>query len=47
MEKNNLIAEDAQRPEDYKIVKGLIDAYHKQFIKSRWWSFELPLEDEG
>ena len=47
MEKNNLIAEDAQRAEDYKIVKGLIDAYHKQFIKSRLWSFELPLEDEG
>lgn len=47
IEKSNILREDAQRAEDYKIVKKLIDRYHKQFIKSRLWNFELPFEDEG
>lgn len=47
IEESNLLMEDAQRAKDYKIVKGLIDRYHKQFIKSRLWNLELPLEDEG
>ena len=47
IEKSNLLMEDAKRAADYKIVKGLIDRYHKQFIKSRLWNLELPLENEG
>ncbi|MBR6180622.1 MAG: type V CRISPR-associated protein Cas12a/Cpf1 [Prevotella sp.] len=47
IEKGNLLKEDAQRAEDYKKVKCFIDEYHKQFIKSRLWNFELPLRDEG
>lgn len=47
IEESHLLMEDAQRAKDYKIVKGLIDRYHKQFIKSRLWSLELPIEDKG
>lgn len=47
IEKNGILQRDEKRAEDYKIVKGFIDEYHKQFIKDRLWSFKLPLQCEG
>ena len=47
IEKNGILQRDEKRAEDYKIVKGFIDEYHKQFIKDRLWSFKLPLQSLG
>lgn len=47
IEKNGILQRDEKRAEDYKIVKGFIDEYHKQFIKERLWSFKLPQNSEG
>lgn len=47
IEKNGILQRDEKRAEDYKIVKGFIDEYHKQFIKERLWTFKLPLHSEG
>lgn len=47
IEKNGILSRDEKRAGDYKIVKGFIDEYHKQFIKDRLWSFRLPLQSEG
>lgn len=47
IEQNGILQRDEKRAEDYKIVKGFIDDYHKQFIKARLWSFQLPLYSEG
>ena len=47
IEKNGILQRDEKRAEDYKLVKGFIDEYHKQFIKDRLWNFELPLHSEG
>lgn len=47
IEKNGILTRDEKRAEDYKIVKGFIDEYHKQFIKERLWDFKLPLISEG
>ncbi len=47
IERNGILKRDSKRAEDYKIVKGFIDEYHKQFIKDRLWSFKLPLQSEG
>jgi CRISPR-associated protein Cpf1 len=47
IERNGILQRDEKRAEDYKTVKGFIDEYHKQYIKSRLWSFRLPLKDEG
>ncbi len=47
IERNGILQRDEKRAEDYKIVKGFIDEYHKQFIKDRLWSFSLPLHNEG
>lgn len=47
IEKNGILQRDEKRAEDYKIVKSLIDEYHKQFIKDRLWNFKLPLHNEG
>ena len=47
IEKDGILQQDEERAENYKLVKGFIDAYHKQYIKSRLWNFELPLVDEG
>lgn len=47
IEKNGILQRDEKRAEDYKIVKGFIDEYHKQFIKDRLWGFKLPLQSEG
>ena len=47
IEKNGILNRDEKRAEDYKTVKGLIDEYHKQFIKERLWNFKLPLNSEG
>ncbi|MBQ8051592.1 MAG: type V CRISPR-associated protein Cas12a/Cpf1 [Bacteroidaceae bacterium] len=44
IEKNGILQRDEKRAEDYQKVKNLIDEYHKQFIKDRLWTFELPLE---
>ena len=47
IERNGILQRDEKRAEDYKTVKGFIDEYHKQYIKSRLWSFRLPLKNEG
>lgn len=47
IEKNGILTRDEKRAGDYKIVKGFIDEFHKQFIKDRLWSFKLPLQNEG
>lgn len=47
IERSGVLQHDEQRAEDYKKVKEFIDEYHKQFIKDRLWSFQLPLEGEG
>lgn len=47
IEKKGILLRDEKRAEDYKTVKGIIDEYHKQFIKERLWSFKLPLNGEG
>ncbi len=47
IEKNGILQRDEKRAEDYKVVKGFIDEYHKQFIKDRLWSFKLPLNSKG
>ena len=47
IEKGGILQQDEERAENYKSVKGFIDQYHKQYIKSRLWNFELPLADEG
>ena len=47
IEKNGILQRDEKRAEDYKIVKGFIDEYHKQFIKDRLWTFKLPLHSKG
>lgn len=47
IENGGILQRDEQRAEDYKKVKLLIDAYHKQFIKERLWSFKLPMVSQG
>ena len=47
IEKNGILMRDEKRAEDYKTVKGIIDEYHKKYIKSRLWDFKLPLASEG
>lgn len=47
IERNGILQRDEKRAEDYKMVKGFIDEYHKQFIKDRLWSFKLPLDSDG
>ena len=47
IENKGILERDSQRTVDYKVVKGFIDEYHKQFIKDRLWSFKLPLFSEG
>lgn len=47
IEKGGILQQDEERAENYKLVKGFIDEYHKQYIKSRLWNFELPLANEG
>lgn len=47
IEKGGILQQDEERAENYKLVKSFIDEYHKQYIKSRLWNFELPLADEG
>lgn len=47
IEKHGILERDNQRAEDYKVVKEFIDEYHKQFIKSRLWNYNLPLKSAG
>lgn len=45
IESKKLIEQDDQRAEDYKIVKDIIDRYHKDFIDKCLNSVEIKKED--
>ena len=45
LEKTDLISQDEHRAESYKLVKKIIDRYHKAFIESVLGSFKLPNDD--
>ena len=47
IEKKGIIEQDTQRDVEYKKVKGIIDNYHKAFIKMCLWNLELKLESDG
>lgn len=47
IEKKGIIAQDEQRAEEYKKLKGIIDRYHKAFIKMCLDDFKLKLESTG
>lgn len=47
IEKRGLIAQDEVRAQEYEIVKGIIDRYHRRFIKMCLYGFKLKLESEG
>ena len=47
IEKNGILKRDEKRAQDYLVVKGFIDEYHKKFIKDRLRNFKLPLVSEG
>lgn len=47
IERKGIIEQDTQREEEYKKVKGIIDEYHKAFIKMCLWNFELKLKSDG
>lgn len=47
IERKNLIAEDEKRANEYQLVKGIIDRYHKAFIKMCLYDFKLKLESDG
>mgnify|MGYP001139220824 FL=1 len=43
IEKKGLIAQDEQRAEEYKLVKDIIDRYHKAFIHMCLKHFKLKM----
>jgi CRISPR-associated protein Cpf1 len=45
LERTDLIAQDEHRAESYKLVKKIIDRYHKKFIDSVLGTLKLPLDD--
>lgn len=45
IEKKGLIAQDEKRAEEYKEMKGIIDEYHKAFIKMCLEGLTLRMED--
>ena len=45
LEKTDLISQDEHRAESYKLVKKIIDRYHKAFIESVLSTFKLPNDD--
>ncbi len=47
MTMHSYIEHDEQRAEAYKLVKGIIDDYHRAFIDSRLASFEFRIESHG
>lgn len=47
LERTDLIAQDEHRAESYKIVKRIIDRYHKAFIESVLGSLKLPFKSRG
>lgn len=47
LERTDLIAQDEHRAESYKIVKRIIDRYHKAFIESVLGSLKLPCKSRG
>lgn len=47
IEKKGIIAQDAQRADEYVKVKAIIDRYHKQFIKMCLNNFKLKLNSDG
>lgn len=44
LERTDYLAQDEKRAESYKIVKGIIDRYHKSFIED---VLSKPIEDQG
>ena len=46
IEKKGLIAQDEQRAEEYKLVKDIIDRYHKAFIHMCLKHFKLKMYSE-
>ncbi len=47
IESKGFLSNDKKRAEDYKIVKSIIDEYHKQYIENRLECFELQYENRG
>ncbi|MBP5770087.1 MAG: type V CRISPR-associated protein Cas12a/Cpf1 [Bacteroidaceae bacterium] len=47
MTQRSYIEHDEQRAEAYKLVKGIIDDYHRAFIDSRLAHFELRVNSRG
>ena len=47
IEENGILMRDEKRAADCKIVKEIIDEYHKQYIEDRLKDFKLPLNSEG
>ena len=47
MAQRSYIEHDEQRAEAYKLVKGIIDDYHRAFIDSRLAHFELRTDSRG
>ena len=47
IEKKGMLSNDEKRAEDYKVVKKLIDLYHKNFIEKVLSKFLLSTEDKG
>lgn len=47
IEKKGIIAQDAQRADEYLKVKAIIDRYHKLFIKMSLNNFKLKLNSDG
>ena len=47
IQQSELLNEDQHRAESYKVVKKLIDEYHKAFIDKVMDSFCLPLASQG
>lgn len=45
LERTDLIAQDEHRAESYKLVKKIIDRYHKAFIESVLSTLKLPIDD--
>lgn len=45
--KSGLLEQDEERAEKYKIVKKMIDEYHKAYIENALSDFKLKVDDEG
>lgn len=47
IKKNGLLEEDQHRADSYKLVKKIIDRYHKAYIEKRLAGFQLQNESNG